>query len=77
MAFGTILGTTNNQYIDSKIEWSGTPDNDANSSFVTASLYLRRNNKGYTTEGTGSFTLNIGGRPTTVKEKYKKSGCWR
>lgn len=72
MAFGTILGTTNNQYIDSKIEWSGTPDNDANSSFVTASLYLRRNNKGYTTEGTGSFTLNIDGRPTTVKDKHLK-----
>lgn len=70
MAFGTILGTTNNQHIDSKIEWSGASNIETNSSSVTASLYLRRNNTGFTTEGTGSFTLNIGGQPTTVTNKH-------
>lgn len=70
MASGTILGTTNNQHIDSKIEWSGASNIETNSSSVTASLYLRRNNTGYTTEGTGSFTLNIGGQPETVTNKH-------
>ena len=70
MASGTILGTTNNQYIDSKIEWSSKANNDTNNSQVTASLYFRRNNTGYTTEGTGSFTLNIGGQKTTVTDKH-------
>ena len=70
MASGTILGTTNNQHIDSKIEWSGASNIETNSSSVTASLYLRRNNTGFTTEGTGSFTLNIGGQPTTVTDKH-------
>lgn len=70
MASGTISGTTNNQYIDSKIEWSAKANNDSNNSSVTASLYLRRNNTGFTTEGTGSFTLNIGGQPTTVTDKH-------
>lgn len=70
MASGIILGTTNNQHIDSKIEWSGASNIETNSSSVTASLYLRRNNTGYTTEGTGSFTLNIGGLPTTVTNKH-------
>lgn len=70
MASGIILGTTNNQHIDSKIEWSGASNIETNSSSVTASLYLRRNNTGFTTEGTGSFTLNIGGQPATDTNKH-------
>lgn len=70
MASGTILGTTNNQYIDSKIEWSSSANNDENNSSVTASLYFRRNNTGFTTEGTGSFVLDIGGQKTTVTDKH-------
>ena len=70
MASGTILGTTNNQHIDSKIEWSGASNIETNSSSVTANLYLRRNNTGFTTEGTGSFTLNIGGQQATVTNKH-------
>jgi hypothetical protein len=55
MASGTILGTTSNQYIDAKIEWSSTPYKSVNQSDVTIELYYKRNNEGYTTHGIGSF----------------------
>lgn len=65
MAKGTILGTTSNQYIDSKIDWSSLAHPDLNYSEVTATLYFRRNNTGFTTEGTaGNFTLTINGEKT-------------
>ena len=67
MASGTIYGTTSNQYIDSKIEWSSSPSSsDNNYSAVIASLYYRRNNTGYVTSGTGNFSLNIGGEISSV-----------
>lgn len=65
MAKDTITGSTSNQYIDSKIEWESTPSVANNSSSVTAKLYYRRNNTGYTTEGTGSFSITINGTKTT------------
>ena len=61
MASGTIYGSTNNQYIDAKIEWSSTPTTATNSSKVTAALYYKRNNTGYETYGTGTFSISIGG----------------
>lgn len=66
MASGTIYGSTGNQYIDSKIEWSSVANNTANTSTVTAKLYYKRNNTGFTTSGTGSFTLSIDGQTQTV-----------
>lgn len=67
---GTINGSTNNQYIDSKIEWSATQNVAGNYSTVIASLYYRRNNTGFTTEGTGNFTLTINGTSQTAYSKH-------
>lgn len=66
MASGIINGTTSNQYIDSKIEWSSSSNTSGNYSTVTASLYYRRNNTGYVTYGTGNFSLNIGGEVFSI-----------
>lgn len=61
MASGIITGYTSNQYIDVKIEWSSTISTTKdNHSDVYAALYYRRNNKGFTTSGTGTFSLYIG-----------------
>ena len=61
MASGTINGSTNNEYIDAKVVWSSTADNKANQSRVTAALYYKRNNTGYTTYGTGTFSITLDG----------------
>ena len=61
MAKGTIYGTTGGVNIESKIEWSSIASTSSNSSVVTASLYYRRTNQGFTTYGTGSFILSIDG----------------
>ena len=61
MASGTINGTTNNQYIKSKIEWSSIKNISDNSSVVTASLYYMRTNIGFNTFGTGNFIVSIDG----------------
>lgn len=66
MAGATINGSTGNQYIDCKIVWSSTPNNSTNKSEVTAALYYKRNNTGYTTYGEGTFTISIGGIKTSV-----------
>ena len=58
---GSIYGTTSNQYIDSAIDWTATSDIGSNTSTVTAKLYYRRNNTGFTTYGTGSFSVTING----------------
>lgn len=67
---GTINGSTSNQYIDSKIEWLATQSILGNYSVVTATLYYRRNNTGFTTEGTGNFTLTINGTSQTEYSKH-------
>lgn len=69
MASGTITGSTGNQYIDSKIVWSSESTVSTNKSKVTAALYYKRNNTGFTTRGTGSFSISIGGN-TTSATKY-------
>ena len=61
MAYETIYGSTDNQYIESAIDWSYTSDVAKNTSTVTAKLYYRRTNTGYTTSGTGSFSITING----------------
>lgn len=65
MAKGTIYGSTGNQYIDAKIEWSSSANNTANTSSVTAKLYYKRNNTGFTTYGSGSFSITIDGEKQT------------
>lgn len=71
MASGTITGSTNNEYIASKIVWSSTPTTSTNKSKVTAGLYYKRTNSGYTTYGTGSFSLTVAGSKTTVSKSVK------
>ena len=58
---GTFYGTTDNEYIRPKIVWSATQSLTGNYSTVTATLYYSRTNSGYTTKGTGSFSLTING----------------
>ena len=60
MASGIIYGTTSNQYIECKIEWSSSFDIEKNRSQVSAVLYYRRTNTGFTTYGTPDFHLYIG-----------------
>lgn len=59
MASGTINGTTNNEFIICKIEWSSVADVASNKSTITAALYYKRTNTGYTTYGNGRFTISI------------------
>lgn len=73
---GTINGTTSNEYIDSKIEWSCTSSIADNTSTVTAKLYYRRNNTGYTTYGTGSFSITIDGDKKTVSDTLTIGTEW-
>ena len=62
MASGTISGTTNNQYITSKLEWSSTPNVSTNQSDLVVSLYVyKRQPQAYHTWGTGSWTITAGG----------------
>ena len=56
MASGIIYGTTSNQYIECKIEWSSSFDIEKNRSQVSAVLYYRRTNTGFTTYGTPDFS---------------------
>ena len=74
MPSGTIYGSTGNQYIDSKIVWSATANNSANTSSVTASLYYKRNNTGFETKGTGSFTVSIDGQATSASKYMTITG---
>lgn len=65
MAGATITGSTGNEYIDAKIVWSSVANNDTNKSTVTAALYYKRNNTGFKTYGTGTFSITINGTKTT------------
>lgn len=68
MASGTFNLTSTKSTLKGKIEWSSSSNgSSANSSSVTASLYIARTDS-YTTKGTWSYGFNVGG--TT------KSGTW-
>lgn len=74
---GTIYGSTGNEYIDSKIEWSYTVNESANTSKVTAALYYKRNNTGYTTYGSGTFSITIDKTKTVlIKELTITESSW-
>ena len=61
MASGTINLTTNNSKLAGKIVWSSTSNGtEANSSNVTASIYVRRTD-GYTTKGTWKGEIDFAG----------------
>lgn len=72
----TIDGYTSNQYIDARIVWTSLQDNDANTSKVTATLQYRRTNTGYTTDGTGTFSITINGKTTSVTKYLKINTEW-
>lgn len=75
MAKGTIYGSTGNEYIDSKIEWTAVSDTN-NTSTVTATLYYRRNNSGYTTYGTGTFSITINGKTASCSNTMTIGTDW-
>ena len=68
MAGATITGYTGNEYIDAKVVWSSKADTSTNKSTVTAALYYKRNNTGFTTHGTGSFSITVNGVKTTASK---------
>lgn len=77
MASGTIIGYTGNENIDAKIEWSSTPTTSTNKSTVTAALYYKRNNTGFETHGTGTFSITINGVKTSVtKSLFIDESAW-
>ena len=62
MKNGTITGSTDNQYITPWIQWSSQPNNETNTSMVTATFYLKKNSTyANRTEGKGTWTLTING----------------
>lgn len=71
MASGIEYGSTTNENIECKIEWSATVTNaEENLSYFTLKLYYRRNNTGFTTSGTGTFSLYIDGSKVSTQTKY-------
>lgn len=77
MASATINGSTGNEYIDAKVVWSSTPNTSTNKSTVTAALYYKRNNTGFTTYGTGTFSVTINGvKSTATKELTITESAW-
>lgn len=61
MASGSISGSTNNRYIVAQINWQASANVSGNYSDVSAQLFYRRTNSGYTTYGTISGVINIDG----------------
>ena len=77
MASGTIYGSTSNQYIDAKIEWTSTANASLNFSTVKAALYYKRNNTGFNTFGTGTFAIVVGESATSnTKTIVIESNDW-
>ena len=76
MASGTITGTTSNEYIEAKVEWESTAIPEDNQSKVVAKLYYRRTNTGYTTYGTGSFSVKVGTTKTTAQKRVEIGTSW-
>lgn len=80
MASGIINGTTSNEYIDVKIEWSNSTNIEKNQSSLTMALWFRRNNTGYTTYGTLNYKITIdssnivlqGAKSVTIGEEWVK-----
>lgn len=83
MASGTINLTqskASGSYIDSKIVWNSTPNNDANNSVVTAKLYVRKGDTAQTltspTYGTWSYKLIVNGKSATGTKSLSVLEDW-
>ena len=64
---GTINGTTSNDYITAKIEWSATQNTGNNTSTITATLYYRKSSSAsQATYGTLNGSISIDGVSTSV-----------
>ena len=73
MASGIINGTTSNNYVICKLEWTSVKNEVGNYSDVTATLKYSRTNSGYTTSGkwSGSITINgVKKEASTANEIY-------
>lgn len=73
---GIITGTTSNQSIDVKVDWESVENVTANTSVVTAYLKYRRTNTGYTTYGTGSFSITIDGQKSMKTDEVSIGESW-
>ena len=62
MASGNIGASSNNQYIVGNLNWSSVTNVAENYSDVSAELRMWRSNSGYTTTGTGNWTISIDGQ---------------
>lgn len=67
---GTIDGTTANDRITAKIQWSAKQNIEENSSTITATLTYSRTNSGHTTGGKWSGSLSIGDQTGTLTGNY-------
>ncbi|MSS18879.1 DUF859 family phage minor structural protein [Pseudoramibacter porci] len=61
MASGSISGSTSNRYIVAQINWQASANVSGNYSDVSAQLFYRRTNSGYTTSGTIGGVIDIDG----------------
>lgn len=81
MAQGTILGTTDNRYIQSRIVWSAAADAAANASDVTAAFELCKSSASSSaTSGRGSWSLTIDGTAhalSATSATLPANGVWQ
>lgn len=63
-----LTRTSGTQYLQGRVEWSAVQNPVDNTSTVTARLIFRRTNTGYTTYGTGTFTLSIDGNEWSTEQ---------
>lgn len=76
MASGTINFSTNDSRLNGKIEWSSSSNGAvANTSNVSATLYIRRTDS-YTTTGNWNGVLNIGGEERSFSVHSGISSGW-
>lgn len=71
---GTINGTTSNNYITAKIEWSAAQSTANNTSTITATLYYRKSSSASeATYGTLNGSISIDGVSTSVSKSVTLS----
>lgn len=73
---GSFQGSTNNKYIQSRIDWKSTPNVAGNYSDVEAALWYRRTNSGYTTSGTINCSININGNTASTSKQISIGTSW-
>ena len=56
-----IPRTIGTQYLQGRIEWSATQNAVNNTSAVRTRMIFKRTNTGYTTYGSGTFTMTVNG----------------